>query len=805
MYWFTGTDWDGTDLDGNVLPSGTQCVYSITAYGDGDYPTVYDEELGRYVTDVESIVPGVNEPTFNGHAFDMTGNVIAFDVMVDTEAPKLVNNAVTIYEEDGHTYLKGTFTDEGSIASIQVAPVVTRTYKEGYGDPSYAESRVTLSDSFYTEYIYDKDIDRYTFIADVTEYVHNDTYAGESNYYNFTWTGDVYIYGGDYGGNDRAYAVRVEDNTKEGLLLSQTSALLHVGNSFDLSVIDNTGMDAPITRTSSAPEVATIDEYGHVEALSVGQTTITVTNGTYTAICIVAVEEYPTEVVDFNLSIASFSGMKPGGELIVKVVDLYPADVVLNEIRWEVSEDEGTAEYYEGLITCARYTTDGLQGEIYLNYSAYDEYDQGNAPIPGGSATLTVMLNGVSRQMHIDWEDLYKTKSDEDIVFDAYAGEQTVYVKQGETATLTAKYNNSSAHSVLPVKLYSLEGAQNYSYTNPTEEATGLVLDGPGYVSVGGEWRGRLVNTEGYALPETIQIGYSYPDSSGGNYEYWWSNSPYYSYYTYDSTTGEIYVKYGPSGANNTMVIRADGVESAGNPAGTLSGTVYETPDALYGPFDWTANEGYELSGELTIEENVTVGYTTKNVAHYTPSEPGVSYITATSKDGKYSVNFAVVCEPIKAETLSLSANNLEMEVGDEEALEAALAPEPSLEKDKEILWTSFNEDVATVDENGVVTAVGVGYAYLKAVTKADTTVTSYCIVRVTAGSYTVTLAPGNGEEEIEITVTYGEPSVTPEPTEPDVPKTSDSMNVALCIVLLLAAAAVLGTAAIWKRRQWRA
>lgn len=867
LYYFTGTDWDGTDLDGNVLPSGTQCVYSITAYGDGDYPTVYDEELGRYVTDVESIVPGENEPTFNGHAFDMTGNVISFDVMVDTEAPKLVNNAVTIYEEDGRTYLKGTFKDEGSIASIQVAPVVTRTYKEGYGDPNYAESKVTLSDSFYTEYIYDKDIDRYTFIADVTEYAHNDTYAGESNYYDFTWTGDVYVYGGDYGGNDRAYAVRVEDNTEQGLLLSQTSALLHVGNSFDLSVIDNTGMDAPITRTSSNPEVATIDEYGHVEALSVGQTTITVTNGTYTAICIVAVEEYPTEVLDFNLSIASFSGMKPGGELIVKVVDLYPADVVLNEIRWEVSEDDETAEYYEGLITCAQYTTDGLQGEIYLNYSAYDQYNQGNAPIPAGSGTLTVTLNGVSRQMHIDWEDLYKTKDDEDLVSDAYAGEQTVYVKQGETATLIAKYNDTAAHNVLPVKLYSLKGAQNYSYTNPTEESVGLVLDGPAYVSAGGEWRGRLVNTEGYALPETIQVGYSYPDSySGGNYEYWWSNSPYYSYYTYDSATGEIYVKYGPSGANNTMVIRADGVESAGNPAGTLSGTVYETPDALYGPFDWSATEGHELSGELTTEENVTVAYATKNVARYTPSEPGVSYITATSTDGKYSVNFAVVCEPVKAETLSLSANNLEMEVGDKETLDVTLTPEPSLEEDTEILWTSFNEDVATVDENGVVTAVGVGYAYLKAFTKADTTVASYCIVHVTAGSYTVTLDPGNGEEEIEITVTYGEPvgelpvptkegytfvgwfdedgnevtpetvytltgdskliakweekapepsvtpepsvspepSVTPTPGEPDVPKTSDSMNLTLCIVLLLAAAAV-GTVAIWKRRQWRA
>lgn len=50
-------------------------------------------------------------------------------------------------------------------------------------------------------------------------------------------------------------------------MLSTTSALLYVGSSFDLSITNNTGSDAPLTLTSSNPEVATIDEFGHVKAL----------------------------------------------------------------------------------------------------------------------------------------------------------------------------------------------------------------------------------------------------------------------------------------------------------------------------------------------------------------------------------------------------------------------------------------------------------------------------------------------------------------------------------------------------------
>ena len=191
LYYFTDA-WDGTDLNGDVLPNGTQCVYTITAYGEGDYgDTVDNEELGRPVTDFESFVDG-KEPTFNGHKMDKTGDVLSFDVLVDTQAPKLENNAVTFYQKDGRTYMQGTVYDEdGSLASVAVHAQVSRTYTDSTGR-EITEYNIDLLNPLYSQSIYDADTHTFTFTADVTEY------RGSYN-----WTGNVYLSCGDYAANDR--------------------------------------------------------------------------------------------------------------------------------------------------------------------------------------------------------------------------------------------------------------------------------------------------------------------------------------------------------------------------------------------------------------------------------------------------------------------------------------------------------------------------------------------------------------------------------------------------------------------------
>ena len=717
QFYFTNTTWNGTDLQGQTLPSGTECVMTITAWGDGDYGSkIYADDAGYLVHDFDAVAAGEIVPTFNGHEMDLTGDVLQFPVVIDTVAPKLENNTVSFYTEDGRTYMTGTVVDaDGSIASVEVHPYVKRTHKQ---NPDYFGWDIDQLNPFYTEHVYDPATKTLTFTCDVTEYAHtNQSWEGESDTYDFQWEGTLFLSCGDYGLNDRTYILTLD--TDSGIQLSQTSALMYVGGEFELSVTDNTGLEGELIRTSSDESVATIDEFGMVKAVAPGQAVISITKGDQEAVCVVAVRERETEILDFKLSIDHFSGLKPNGSVIVKVTDLQPANVQLEDVRWEINEDD--PDLYVGLINVARYDTTGLVGEVFLNYTATGDPE---IHVPGASATLDVTLNGVTRSMTIDWTDLYTYSDEDDLVSDLPFFEQTLYLTQGETATLSARYSNAALHESAAVKLYTADGYVDYSYDNPTKPAVGLKLDGPDFCTAGNVWSGRLVNEAGYALPDRIRVftRYSY------GYEYEMANS-WRTDFDYDPATGEINVYFPPESATSELVIRCDGVKSAGAPAGRIIGGDWQRPEPIYGPFDWEILEG---NGELTTGTTTDYYGTDINVAWYTPAEPGLSILRATTRDGSKSVNFAVVSEPVLAEKLTLERKELTLSVGQTASIGAELTPAPTLERHTQVKWQSFDPTVAAVDpETGLITAVSEGYAYLRAYTDVQQSLETVCIVHV--------------------------------------------------------------------------
>ena len=717
QFYFTGTAFQGTDLEGNTLPSGTNCVMTITAWGDGDYgEPVYEREAGRLVTDFDAVAAGEIVPTFNGHEMDLTGDVLEFPIVIDTVAPKLENNTVSFYEKDGRVYMTGTVYDEdGSIASVEVHPYVKRTSTY---NPDYFGYDIDQLNPFYSEHVYDAATKTLTFTCDVTEYAHTvESYPGENYSYTFEWDGTIFLSCGDYGLNDRTYIMKGDTNS--GIRLSQTSALMYVGGEFELSVIDNADGEGALVRTSTNPEVATIDEFGVVRAVGLGQTTITVSKGGQEAVCVVAVRERNTEITDFKLSIERFSGLKPDGSVIVKVTDLEPANVTIESVRWEINEDD--PDLYVGLVNVAQYDTSGLVGEVFLNYTSTGDPE---IYVPGASATLDVTLNGVTRSMKIDWTDLYTYEEDDDLVSDLAFYEQTVYITQGEKAQLSARYRNAGLHEASNVKLYTGKNYIDYDYNNSLEAAEGLKLDGPDFCTAGATWTGRLVNEEGYALPERIRVftRYSY------GYEYEMTNG-WRVDFSYDPVTGEINVYFPPESSTSELVIRADGVVSEGNPAGTVIGGDWVRPEPIYGPFDWEVVSG---SGELTTGSTVDYYGTEIHCAWFEPAEPGMSIIKATTRDGSRSISFAVVSEPVMAESLTLESRELTLAVGQSATVGAVLTPEPTLAQHAEVLWESFAPDVASVDaRTGEITALSEGYAYIRAYTNVQQTLETVCVVHV--------------------------------------------------------------------------
>lgn len=92
-----------------------------------------------------------------------------------------------------------------------------------------------------------------------------------------------------------------------------------------------------------------------------------------------------------------------------------------------------------------------------------------------------------------------------------------------------------------------------------------------------------------------------------------------------------------------------------------------------------------------------------------TALSPGVADITATTEDGEHSATCTVSVEKVLVDNILLDKNNLELWVGRTVSLSATVLPENAT--DKNVAWTSSNEEAVTVDENGVVTAVGKGTA----------------------------------------------------------------------------------------------
>lgn len=107
----------------------------------------------------------------------------------------------------------------------------------------------------------------------------------------------------------------------------------------------------------------------------------------------------------------------------------------------------------------------------------------------------------------------------------------------------------------------------------------------------------------------------------------------------------------------------------------------------------------------------------------------------------------------------------MDLEAGDSQTLTATLSPEPTLAEDAQVNYISFNPDVASVDENGVVTAHKEGYAYIKVESAADNQVTSYCVVKVTGNMYQVKFVDDTGN--IYKLVEVAEGSCVAKPQDP--------------------------------------
>lgn len=121
---------------------------------------------------------------------------------------------------------------------------------------------------------------------------------------------------------------------------------------------------------------------------------------------------------------------------------------------------------------------------------------------------------------------------------------------------------------------------------------------------------------------------------------------------------------------------------------------------------------------------------TVNNKGKITAVSAGQAIITVTTTDGGLTASCTVnVTQKIVPVTgIKLNYNELELSVGGSESLVATVLPANA--SNKEVIWSSTNEAVVTVDENGLVSAVGAGDAII-VVKSVDGGYQDFCTITV--------------------------------------------------------------------------
>lgn len=106
----------------------------------------------------------------------------------------------------------------------------------------------------------------------------------------------------------------------------------------------------------------------------------------------------------------------------------------------------------------------------------------------------------------------------------------------------------------------------------------------------------------------------------------------------------------------------------------------------------------------------------------------GSCTITVTSVDGGYQADcYITVIQPV--ESIIVDKHNISLKVGESDRLNAQISPETA--DNKTISWLSSNIQIASVDNNGNVTALKAGEAWIKAVSNDNAEAKDSCKVTV--------------------------------------------------------------------------
>ncbi len=310
FYGYNAPEFEGTDAEGNVLPSGTTVNVSITAdliAGDGS------------------------------EDYDLENNTWTFPLTIDTEEPAFEGYRHVV--EDGRIYLEGVVSDDVSAMQVSVYPAAFYGYNQLplINTDIYAESPVDGEEDIFK--------------VDITDLL---IFAAENDRFDDLWI-EVY----DYGYNYSPYIIDAIDIVEDLHLVdfrygadnTIDAELLNVGESVYLYAVENFE-EANVEWATDNEAVATVED-GVVTAVAPGTALVTATNadGVVAKFIVGVREEYGMEYfgINYNHSITAHINEPVEPSVFLGEFEYY--GVTLKHIEWK-SMDESIATVDEnGVIT----------------------------------------------------------------------------------------------------------------------------------------------------------------------------------------------------------------------------------------------------------------------------------------------------------------------------------------------------------------------------------------------------------------------------------------------------------------------
>ena len=142
----------------------------------------------------------------------------------------------------------------------------------------------------------------------------------------------------------------------------------------------------------------------------------------------------------------------------------------------------------------------------------------------------------------------------------------------------------------------------------------------------------------------------------------------------------------------------------------------------------------------------------------------GVAFITARTNDGSdLAAESVITVNGRPVSTITLDQTSIKLDIGDEYQLRPTISPTDATNKN--LIWTSDNTGVATIDNNGNIKAVSTGTPTVRVAAADGSGASATCTVTVTASPVeTITLNPQSWTGTVGESITIS-PTVLPETT----------------------------------------